>query len=106
MKNLIIILAIVFLSAIVQAQTYDWGIASQGKIVDAGNAVCLDAEGNSYVTGNFSSSAFALGGFSLTNTTTTSTNPYDAYEMSVGNWKQNCRWRQNRYFQQRKRNCN
>lgn len=84
MKKIIIALITVLASlSFVHAQSYDWAIASQGKIADTGNAVCMDAEGNSYVTGSFSSSAFAIGGFSLTNTTITSTNPYDAFDMFV-----------------------
>ena len=72
----IITLMVVFLSAsIIQAQSFDWAITSQGEQVNEGNAVCFDAEGNSYVTGSFSSPKFVLGGLTLTNTTPVPTNP-------------------------------
>lgn len=73
MKNLIFTFAltVVFASAAF-AQNFDWAIAGQGKLVDEGNAVCLDADGNSYITGNFSSNPLLLGKISLKNS---STNP-------------------------------
>ncbi len=73
MKNLItgFAMTIIFASASF-AQTFDWAISGEGKLVDEGNAVCLDADGNSYITGSFSSNPFLLGKVSLTNT---STNP-------------------------------
>ncbi len=72
----IITLMVVLASAsFIHGQTFDWAITSQGEQVNEGNAVCLDAEGNSYVTGSFSSPKFALGGFTLTNTTPVPTNP-------------------------------
>lgn len=73
MKNLIFTFALtVVLVSAAFAQNFDWAIAGQGNLVDEGNAVCLDADGNSYVTGNFSSKKFALGKIVLVNT---STNP-------------------------------
>lgn len=86
MKKSMIALVIVFASlSLVRAQSYDWAITAQGERgrVDEGNAVCMDADGNSYVTGRFSSGKFAIGSFSFTNTTITSTNPYDAFDMFV-----------------------
>lgn len=76
MKNLIFsfVLTGIFASAGF-AQNFDWAISSKGEQVDEGSAVCLDEEGNSYVTGGFSSPKFALGGFTLTNTTSVPTNP-------------------------------
>jgi hypothetical protein len=75
MKNLMIILTVVFAASIVQAQNFDWGIVSKGEQVDEGKAVCMDADGNSYVTGSFSSPTFALGEFSLKNSVPIPTNP-------------------------------
>mgnify|MGYP000875866955 FL=1 len=73
MKNLIVSFAmtLVFASASI-AQNFDWAMSGQGNLVDEGNAVCMDAEGNSYITGNFSSNPFLLGKVSLKNS---STNP-------------------------------
>ncbi len=70
MKNLTIILTIVFASAIAQAQKFDWAISGQEKLVDEGNAVCMDAVGNSYITGSFSSNPFLLDKVSLKNSST------------------------------------
>lgn len=86
MKNSIVsFVALLVFSAASFAQTYDWGITAQGEKsrVDEGRAVCMDAEGNSYVTGSFSSSRFAIGGFTLTNTSIMATNPYNAFDMFV-----------------------
>lgn len=49
------------------AQDFRWAIASQGNHVDDAEAVCMDALGNSYVAGSFSSPVFRLGTSSLTN---------------------------------------
>lgn len=69
MKNSIFLtVCFLLLSSIANAQSFDWAFAGQGKLVDEGNAVCLDADGNSYITGNFSSNPFLLGKISLTNT--------------------------------------
>jgi hypothetical protein len=71
MKNLIIILTfalILILPTAVQAQNYDWAISSSGKLVDEGTAVCLDASGNSYIAGSFTSRPFGIGEFSFMNT--------------------------------------
>ncbi|HMS39468.1 MAG TPA: hypothetical protein PKE69_04525 [Pyrinomonadaceae bacterium] len=72
MKNLIIILTIVCASSIVHAQKFDWAISGVGKLVDEGNAVCMDADGNSYITGNFSSNPLLFGKISLKNSSTNS----------------------------------
>lgn len=69
MKSLIISLVLTIgLVSLINAQNFDWAISGQGKLVDEGNAVCLDAAGNSYITGNFSSNPFLLGKVALTNT--------------------------------------
>lgn len=78
MNKIIPALAITFLFLSLNstfAQNVDWAITSQGKQVDEGNAVCVDSDGNSYVTGGFSSPAFAISSFSLTNTSPIATNP-------------------------------
>jgi hypothetical protein len=67
MKYVIALIILFTSSSLTQAQSYDWAISSQGKLVDEGNAVCMDSDGNSYITGYFSSNPFALGSFSLTN---------------------------------------
>ena len=79
MKRLIISFIILLsFSSFIKAQSYDWAITSQAKLVDEGNAVCMDADGNSYVTGSFSSSPFALGSFSLTNSSANPTIPQNS----------------------------
>lgn len=75
MKNLIIILTfalILISSTVIQAQKYEWAISSKGKLVNEGNAICMDSAGNSYIAGSFSSSPFSIGKFSFMNTSTPS----------------------------------
>lgn len=87
MKRISIISLLIFIagSFAVKAQSFDWAAGSPGERghADEGSAVCMDADGNSYVTGRFSSRTFTLGTFSLTNTSVTATNPYDAFDMFV-----------------------
>ncbi len=45
-----------------------WAKSSEGTDLDEGNSVAVDAVGNSYVTGAFSSPAITFGSFTLTNT--------------------------------------
>jgi hypothetical protein len=81
MKSLIIILTITIVllsSSFVKAQSFDWAITSQGKLVDEGSSVCMDSQGNSYVTGYFSSNSFALGNFSLMNSSANPSNPQNS----------------------------
>ncbi|GEM_PF-6370421 len=79
MKNFIIALIIVLaVSSFIHAQSFDWAITSQGKLVDEGNAVCMDSEGNSYITGYFSSSSFLLGKFTLSNSSANPVNPQNS----------------------------
>lgn len=62
----LLILTIGF-STFIQAQSFDWAIATQGSHVDEGNAVCMDAVGNSYVAGTFSSPKFVVATSTLAN---------------------------------------
>ncbi|MEZ5347392.1 MAG: hypothetical protein R2681_17735 [Pyrinomonadaceae bacterium] len=73
MRNLTVIFAvkILLLSISVSAQKYDWAVSLGGKSVDEGASVCMDAEGNSYIAGSFSSRPFEIGSFSLMNTSNT-----------------------------------
>src|SRR6185436_2644508 len=50
-----------------QTPPFHWGRQAGGSNRDAGNAVAVDAAGNSYVAGYFSSTDAAFGGFSPTN---------------------------------------
>lgn len=59
---------LLLISSVLSAQDFQWGAASKGKHVDGGNAVCMDAEGNSYTAGSFSSPVVSLGTSSLMNT--------------------------------------
>ncbi len=69
MKNLIVGLAVIFVFAsLTNAQSFDWAFSAQGEGVAEGNAVCMDADGNSYITGYFTGKPFVIGKISLTNT--------------------------------------
>lgn len=71
MKKLIVSFAMTLVFASVSfAQKFDWAMSGQGNLVDEGNAVCIDTEGNSYITGNFSSNPLLLGKISLRNSST------------------------------------
>ena len=86
MRRLFIALGITLACAsYVGAQSYDWAITAQGTSfgADEGKAVCMDAEGNSYFTGSFSSSSFALGKFSLTNTSSSPATNFDMFVAKV-----------------------
>ena len=61
------------LTAAAAAQTFTWTTAGQGTLVDEGKSVCIDREGNSYVTGNFSSASFRIGKITLRNSSAMST---------------------------------
>lgn len=79
MKRLIFGLTVlVAASSLAHAQTFDWAITSQGGLVDDAKSVCMDAEGNSYVTGSFTSSPFRLGSFTLNNSSTNPSNPQNS----------------------------
>ncbi len=71
MKKQLLLLTI-FLSAIIcsiQAQTVLWADAYGGNDTDVGNAVAVDASGNTYITGTFKSPTLDFGsGVILTNT--------------------------------------
>lgn len=51
---IVVLIAALLLPLPACAQSFGWIVGSQGKLVDEGNAVCVDADGNSYVTGRFS----------------------------------------------------
>jgi hypothetical protein len=48
-----------------------WAQSSNGNACDTANAVSVDATGNYYVTGSYSSSNFSLGTYTITNATST-----------------------------------
>jgi hypothetical protein len=69
MKKVFTILAALFVSAntSVQAQEWHWAKSGKGSSYDVGASICSDANGNTYVTGSFSSSTFTFGSTTLTN---------------------------------------
>jgi hypothetical protein len=79
MKKLILTLTILIAtSSLGRAQSFDWAMTSQGSLVDEAKSVCMDAEGNSYVTGSFTSNPYRLGSFSLNNSSTNPSHPQNS----------------------------
>ncbi len=60
-----------------QSPSWQWGIGAGGNNSDKGMDICVDANGNSYVTGFLQSSGITFGNFDLDNTL--SNNTSDAF---------------------------
>jgi hypothetical protein len=77
----------VYVAKVDAAGNYLWAQSAGGSGYDWANAIAVDAQGNAYVTGYFSSSAAAFGGLRLFNTNVAGDAFVAKLEGSTGTWQ-------------------
>jgi hypothetical protein len=77
----------VFVAKLDAVGNYLWAQSAGGSGYDWANAIAVDAQGNAYVTGYFSSSAAAFGGLSVSNASAAGDAFVAKLEGSTGTWQ-------------------
>ena len=72
-KSLLIFAILRFWGTIIYAQSWLWAKSAHGAFDDWGQAIAVDASGNTFVAGRFSSISLSFGTTSLKNTDSTNT---------------------------------
>jgi hypothetical protein len=66
-----LVIALLSISELCWAQSFDWTSGAAGTLDDKGKSVCTDGKGNFFVAGEFDSPTIRFGDYTLTNNDTT-----------------------------------